>query len=585
MNKQENDIMNILKREAYINQRILAEESGHSLGVVNRSIKNLIKHGYLNEEVNLTEKAEFEFIKKAPRNAIILAAGIGMRMMPINKEVPKGLLEVNGEPLIERIIKQLHEVGITEIYIVVGFLKEQYEYLIDEYGVELIVNMEYAKKNNMHSLKLVIENLSNSYVIPSDIWCSNNPFNSHELYSWYMVSDTMDVDSSVRVNRRMELVSIPDSAEGNCMIGISYLLEEQAAVVREKVMQFCEDSQYDNCFWEEALYNNDRMIVQARIVRANDAIEINTFEQLRELDGASKNLKSDILKDISEIFKVNVDEIKDITALKKGMTNHSFIFNCKGKKYIMRIPGEGTEQLIKRNEEAAVYQVLADKGICDNIIYFNSSNGYKITEFLEGARVCNPLNIQDLKLCMEKLREFHEQSYKVEHEFNVFGQIDFYESLWNDNPSVYRDYYKTKEKVFSLRSYINKHGSERVLTHIDAIPDNFLFVGNKVYLIDWEYAGMQDPHMDIAMFSIYSLYKKEQVDQLIEIYFKGECSNEIRVKIYCYISVCGLLWSNWCEYKRCMGVEFGEYSLRQYRYAKDYYEIVKQELDKMGEEL
>lgn len=67
-------------------------------------------------------------------------------------------------------------------------------------------------------------------------------------------------------------------------------------------------------------------------------------------------------------------------------------------------------------------------------------------------------------------------------------------------------------------------------------------------------------------------------------YFTEGCSDETRTKIYCYIAACGLLWSNWCEYKRNLGVEFGEYSLRQYRYAKDYYRIVQEELKKQGEE-
>ena len=89
---------------------------------------------------------------------------------------------------------------------------------------------------------------------------------------------------------------------------------------------------------------------------------------------------------------------------------------------------------------------------------------------------------------------------------------------------------------------------------------------------------MQDPHVDIAMFCIYSLYGKRQVDRLINLYFEDGCTKENRVKIYCYISVCGLLWSNWCEYKRKLGVEFGEYSFRQYRYAKDYYRVVQKEL-------
>lgn len=95
---------------------------------------------------------------------------------------------------------------------------------------------------------------------------------------------------------------------------------------------------------------------------------------------------------------------------------------------------------------------------------------------------------------------------------------------------------------------------------------------------------MQDPHVDIAMFCIYSMYGRKQVDWLIDTYFAEKCSREVRIKIYCYISVCGLLWSNWCEFKRNLGVEFGEYSLKQYCYAKDYYEIVKDELKKVGED-
>ena len=104
--------------EPFINQRILAEVSGHSLGVVNRSLKELIKADYLDDSIRPTVKAITEFKQKTPQRAIILAAGFGMRMVPINTEMPKGLLEVNGEPLIERIIKQLHEVGIKEIYVV-----------------------------------------------------------------------------------------------------------------------------------------------------------------------------------------------------------------------------------------------------------------------------------------------------------------------------------------------------------------------------------------------------------------------------------------------------------------------------------
>lgn len=584
MNKQESDILNALLLEPFINQRILAEVSGHSLGVVNRSLKELINLGYIDDSIRPTAKAIKVYKENTPQRAIILAAGFGMRMVPINTEMPKGLLEVNGEPLIERIIKQLHEVGIKEIYVVVGFMKEKYEYLIDEYGVEVVVNPEYAFKNNLHSLKLVDEHLENSYIIPCDIWCDRNPFHRHELYSWYMVGDLVDNESNVRVNRKMELVTVPEASGGNAMIGICYLVKDDADIVVQCIEELCGNQRYDGSFWEEALYHKDRMMVTARVVHSTDVVEINTYEQLREIDSDSNQLKTDAIQVISKTLSAKIDEITDITVLKKGMTNRSFLFTCKGKKYIMRIPGEGTDQLINRRQEAEVYHTIDGKKICDDIAYINPENGYKITEFLEGARVCDPLNYEDVKKCMKRLKAFHELKLKVKHDFDIFGQIEFYESLWDGTPSVYKDYQKTKENVLSLKPYIDAHTSEKVLTHIDAVPDNFLFVDRdgceEIRLIDWEYAGMQDPHVDVAMFCIYSLYNKRQVDRLIAAYFAEGCDDATRIKIYCYIAVCGLLWSNWCEYKRNLGVEFGEYSLRQYRYAKEYYRIVQDELKK-----
>lgn len=583
MNKQECDVLEALHSEPYINQRMLAQMSGHSLGVVNRSIRQLLADGYIDEEIRLTKKAKEQFQSKAPKRAVILAAGFGMRMVPINLESPKAFLKVNGEYLIERLIRQLQEAGIQEIYIVVGFMKEQFEYLIDEYGVELIVNPEYARKNNLHSVLLASQHLSNAYIIPCDIWCDKNPFRHHELYSWYMVSDLVDEESDVRVNRKMELVRT-QGAPGNAMIGISYLTGEDAAVVADRIRELGKKTEYDNCFWEEALYRKERMIVAARVVHSSDVVEINTYEQLRDLDSNSEQLKSDAIEVIAQKLHADQTQITDISVLKKGMTNRSFLFSCRGQKYIMRIPGEGTSQLISRKQEADVYRAISGKGICDDPVYINPDNGYKITAFLHGVRTCDPFCIPDLKKCMKLLRSFHEMKLVVPHEFDLFKQIEFYESLWGKTPSVYRDYAKTKEHVLSLKTYMDAHAAEKVLTHIDAVADNFLFFqgenGEELQLTDWEYAGMQDPHVDIAMFCIYSMYDKSQIDQLISIYFDGNCPDETRIKIYCYIAVCGLLWSNWCEYKRNLGVEFGEYSLRQYRFAKEYYRIVMDELNK-----
>lgn len=579
MNRQDWDVLAALRETPYTTQRALAEQCGYSLGSVNRSLQELTSAGYLDENRALTEKAKAVFADRKPKNAVILAAGFGMRMVPINMESPKALVEVKGQRLIDRLIGQLQEAGITDITVVVGFMKEKFEYLIDTYGVKLTVNPDYAGKNNLHSLLRAKKKLDNTYIVPCDIWCKENPFRAQELYSWYMVTDSTDPDSTVRVNRKLELTPAGENTPGNQMIGISYLLRDRSQQLTQALSKLASTPEGDEAFWEDALFAKGAPTVESRMVSRQDVVEINTYEQLRELDSGSSQLHTDAITTIAKAMNVEETEITDITVLKKGMTNRSFLFNCKGKKYIMRIPGEGTDQLINRREETQVYRQLDGKGICDDIVYINPDNGYKITAYLEGARVCDPDDVEDLKRCMEKLRAFHQQGLQVEHTFDIFRQIDFYESLWNGATSVYDDYEKTKQQVFSLLPYIEKHKKPYVLTHIDAVPDNFLFVGDEIRLIDWEYAGLQDPHVDIAMFCIYSLYEREQVERLIDLYFPEGCKKEDRIKIYCYIAACGLLWSNWCEYKRQLGVEFGEYSLRQYRFAKDYYRIAIREME------
>ena len=115
MNIAECNILMELQRSGSTSQRALARAVGHSLGVVNRSLKALHEAGYIDDGCRPTEKAAAELRARQPQQAVILAAGAGMRMIPLNMEVSKGLLEVNGEVLIERLIRQLQEVGIREI--------------------------------------------------------------------------------------------------------------------------------------------------------------------------------------------------------------------------------------------------------------------------------------------------------------------------------------------------------------------------------------------------------------------------------------------------------------------------------------
>lgn len=269
------------------------------------------------------------------------------------------------------------------------------------------------------------------------------------------------------------------------------------------------------------------------------------------------------------------EDIKSLSVMKAGMTNRSYSFYVKGKRYIVRIPGEGTELLINRRQEYDVYKKIEPLDISEQAHYFDPATGIKIATYMDRAHPCNAEDLNDVQICMRELRYFHNRKLTVSHDFDLWGQIDYYESLLNGQPSCYADYQQTKSAVLEMRRFIEEQPRERILCHIDSVPDNFMFEKQadesiKIRLIDWEYAGMQDPHLDIAMFAIYAMYDREMVDKLIDLYFTEGCSHLIRMKIYCYIATSGLLWSNWCEFKRQCGVEFGAYAQRQYDYAKEY---------------
>jgi len=156
-------------------QREVAAQTGYPLGLVSASLKYLIGEGYLAEDYFLTPKTIEMFRRNAPRQAVILAAGPGKRMVPINS-TPKALMTIGGESLIERLINQLHRTGIYNIAVVVGYQKEKFEYLTGLYNVELIDNPRWAEGDSLHSLNCAADLLHNCYVIDGNVWCGESLF-------------------------------------------------------------------------------------------------------------------------------------------------------------------------------------------------------------------------------------------------------------------------------------------------------------------------------------------------------------------------------------------------------------------------
>ena len=150
-----------------------------------------------------------------------------------------------------------------------------------------------------------------------------------EWYSWYMVGEEKSEESIFRVNRKKELVLTKGEEAGNRMIGIAYILKEDAGHLKEQAEKLFGKREYRQSFWEDALVWDGKMHLRPREVKGDLVHEINTLEELRELDHHSSQLNSDILSLIGEVLDCRTEEIVEIRALKKGMTNRSFQFTCR----------------------------------------------------------------------------------------------------------------------------------------------------------------------------------------------------------------------------------------------------------------
>ena len=168
------ELIKYLDHQKYDNQRTISNALRISLGKTNRLLTELSTSRYINTNNSLTEKSKLLVERNRPKRAIILAAGSGLRKIRINNNVSKAFLNVKGEILIERLIRQLHEINIMEIYIIVGFMKEEFEYLIDKYKVKLIVNNEYFTRNNLYSLFLEKNHIENCFIVPCDLYLKKN---------------------------------------------------------------------------------------------------------------------------------------------------------------------------------------------------------------------------------------------------------------------------------------------------------------------------------------------------------------------------------------------------------------------------
>ena len=271
-----------------LTQRELAEESGFSLGTVNTTVTQLEERGLMADGL-ITQEGLAALEPYRVKKAIFIAAGFGSRMVPITLNTPKPLVRVKGKRIIDTILDAVVAAGIEEIYIVRGYLSEQFDQLLYKYPtIKFIENPAYNEANNISSVMCVRYLLSNSYVCEGDILLHNPKIiQKYQYQSNYcgIKCDRTDDWALFENNGRITGVAVGGE---NChqMMGISYWTDEDGKRLGDCVKKVYEMPGGKERYWDQVAlqYFVDDFDITIRECSFDDFIEIDTFNELKAID-------------------------------------------------------------------------------------------------------------------------------------------------------------------------------------------------------------------------------------------------------------------------------------------------------------
>ena len=570
-------LLNLKNKAEKTNQRLISEELGFSLGTVNKLIQEAEENGWISSEYEVTEKGLKPLEPYRVENAIIMAAGMSTRFAPLSYETPKGLLVVKGERLIEREIKQLREAGIQKITVVVGYMKEKMFCLADKFGVEIVVNEDYYRYNNCSSLMLVRKQLGNTYICSSDNYFVENPFEEYVYRGYYSTVFAEGETDEYCVTETKDGIIKEVTVGGEnkwYMLGHVYFdraFSEQFVSILEN--EFKHEA-YKLQLWEDYYARHvDTLLLEAKHYSGEVIKEFDSLDELRAFDEHYlMHTNSKILLNICNTLNVTPAEITNIKPLKDGLTNTSFCFDCKGKAYVYRHPGKGTQEYINRLSEAASMRIAAELEIDKTFVVMNEEEGWKISKFIKNARLLDYDDKEDIEKAVSLMTRLHQSGkstpYAIEFEK---GLADFKEKLIKRNRFEFDDKEELEAMVGKVVDYLEQDQVEHTICHGDCYSPNFLVdeEGN-MSLIDWEYSGMGDPTSDIGTFVACSDYTLEQAKEFIQIYLKQNPGVASERHFLGIIGLVSYYWFLWALFQESNGKPVGEFLYKWYRYTKQY---------------
>ena len=600
-----------------INQRTLANISRLSLGKVNALVENIEQNGFIKKEIKGREHRYFitdkglAFLEQTVqeskealidlhtdshsklKTAVILAAGRNTNFIQ-----PVCLQSIGNQTVIERMIQQLKLLEINKIIVVGGYqIESLYERLSDD--VLIIKNEDYKWTGTMASLSKIAPYIKEDFLlIESDIVVETNGLK--ELIEdpnrdcVLITAESGSGDEAFVEIRNHRLFKISkDIAQLNRidgeMIGICKLSYEYFT----KMMKFYQENQnpylnyeylmldvaqtyklgynkIDNLLWHEIDEQCHLNLVQSTLMK-----RIHKKEKMLHLE----SLK--VL--VSECLNIDMKQIKQIAAI-GGMTNKNYKVMIDDQNYVLRVPGNGTEKMISRVDEIKNAAFAHEIGVDADLIYFNEQTGIKISKFIEDAQTLSPEGAKKpyvMKKICQLLNQLHQCGREMENEFNVYEKIESYEQLLNElKGEYYEDYQLVKQQVLQLKELMDDLEIKLVPCHNDTLAENFIKdKHDQYYLIDWEYAGMNDPMWDVAAHCLENGFNSDEEELFLKTYFKQEPKRSYKTRVLVNKIYQDFLWSLWTKVKEASGDDFGDYGIERYNRAKENLKLLANQLE------
>ena len=564
-------------------QRELAAQTGMSLGSVNSELKALIEKGYVSDKdsYTVTKKGSTQLKPYKVDNAIIIAAGFSSRFVPLSYELPKGRLEVRGEVLIERQIKQLLEAGIKDIIIVLGYLKEEFYYLEDMFKeVTLLFNPDYASYNNISTLLEARKYIKNSLICSSDNYFVDNPFEQYVYKPYYSCvyqsGPTDEYVVTTGAHNRIEAVEV-GGRDSYIMLGEVFWDKNFSDKFFKIVDEEWHLDETRQKLWEDLYIDYiDELDLYMKEADRESVWEFDSIDDVRDFDPHFViNADSKVFHNICKTLSCEPDDIKGFLPIKKGLTNNSFSFYVHGQRYVYRHPGIGSDLLIDRKREKQANKQASALGIDPSFFAMSKKKGWKISRFEEDFRELDYKSFDDLDLLFETVFTYQSNPPKKLRRMSYMEEGDHLLKILRKRGRMeLENLQKLEKRAKKLYKKMQADDYEEVMCHHDLYAPN-IFISNEdntLTLIDWEYAGLDDPSSDFGSLITNGEYSIEEAQEILKRYYK--ITPEERPRDFAhYISAVGInayFWFIWAVYKEMIGNPMGELQYYYYTMAKQY---------------